>query len=246
MYPNVSITMPIYNRNNFKRMILSNLLKLDYDKNKIEFCLYDDGTEPFFKNQEEHDHFINIIKPITFKYKYDKIRKGIGEKRNALVKMATHKYIASMDSDDLYMSSYLKHSFNILLENKLGLVCSPEMLFLYPLQDWRMTGIDCQVKRMGHEATMVFTKKHWKAMGGFQKKGTGEGVKMIDNMDEKTIGKTKIQHCMICICHKENSVNKDSFFDKGNIKYNLSEYDKQLIRDCLGIPNMENNGSLTL
>ena len=42
---NVSICMPIYNRNNFKRMILSNLTKLDYDKNKLEFCLLDDGTE---------------------------------------------------------------------------------------------------------------------------------------------------------------------------------------------------------
>jgi len=234
-YPNVSITMPIYNRNNFKRLILSNLLKLDYDKSKIEFCLYDDGTEPFFKDQEEHDHFINIIKPITFIYKYNKIKKSIGEKRNALVKMATHKYIASMDSDDLYMSSYLKHSFNILLKNRLGLVASPQMLFLYPLQGWKMTGIDCQVKRLAHEATMVFTKKHHKAMGGFNTKGTGEGVRMIDGMDEKTIGKTEIDKCMLCIVHKNNTVPKDLFYSKGDIKYSFSEYDKSLIKNCLGI-----------
>ena len=104
-YPNISICMPIYNRNNFKRLILSNLLKLDYDFNKIEFCLYDDGTEPFFIDKEEKDHFINIIKPITFKYKYEKNKKEIGEKRNLLTKMATHKFIACMDSDDLYMPS---------------------------------------------------------------------------------------------------------------------------------------------
>ena len=71
-YPHVSIIMPIYNRNKFKRLILSNLLKLDYDKSKIEFCLYDDGTEPFFKNDKEKEHFIEIIKPISFKYKYNK------------------------------------------------------------------------------------------------------------------------------------------------------------------------------
>jgi glycosyltransferase involved in cell wall biosynthesis len=235
MYPNISICMPIYNRNNFKRLILSNLLKLDYDFSKIEFCLYDDGTEPFFEDKEEKEHFIDIIKPMTFKYKYEKIKKDIGFKRNALVKMATHKHIACMDSDDMYMPSYLKHSLDILLKNNLGLVCSPQMLFLYPYHDWKMTGIDCKEKRMGHEATMVFTKKYHKAMGGFTPKGTGEGVKLIDGMNEKNIGKSDIQYCMLCIAHKDNSVPKDMFLDKGDIEYNLSEYDKQLIKYSLKI-----------
>jgi glycosyltransferase involved in cell wall biosynthesis len=234
-YPEISICMPIYNRNNFKRLIVSNLLKLDYDFNKIEFCLYDDGTEKFFEDKEEMEHFINIIKPIKFKYKYERVKKDIGEKRNLLVKLATHKYIAMMDSDDLYISSYLKHSLDILLKNKLGLVCSPQMLFLYPHQEWKLTGIDCQVKRMGHEATMVFTKKYFKAMGGFTNKGTGEGVKLIDGMNEKNIGKSEIQYCMICICHQGNSVSKDDFFDKQKIECKLSEYDKQLIKDALNI-----------
>jgi len=234
-YPNISICMPIYNRNKFKRLILSNLLKLDYDFNKIEFCLYDDGTEPFFIDKEEKDNFINIIKPMTFKYKYDRVKKEIGEKRNLLVKMATHKHIACMDSDDLYMPSYLKHSLDILLKNKLGLVCSPQMLFLYPHHDWKLTGIDCKVKRMGHEASMVFTKKYFNAMGGFTPKGTGEGVKLIDGMNDKKIGKSKIENVMLCICHKDNTVNKDTFLDKGDIEYKLSEYDKQLIKDALNL-----------
>jgi len=237
-YPHVSIIMPIYNRNKFKRLILSNLLKLDYDKSKIEFCLYDDGTESFFLDQKEQEHFINIIKPITFKYKYDKVKKSIGYKRNALVKMASCRYIACMDSDDIYMSSYLKHSLDLLLQKNLGLVTSPQMLFLFPHKDWKLTGIDCQVKRLGHEATFVFTKKYFKAMGGFASKGYGEGVHMIDGMNENKIGKTKIDKVMICICHKENSVNKDLFFEKGNIEYNLSEYDKGLIRDCLSITDV--------
>ena len=110
----VSIICPIYNRNNFKRLILSNLLKLDYDKSKLEFCLYDDGTEPFFKDKEEEEHFIEIIKPITLKYKYNNIQKEIGYKRNALVKLATHNIICCMDSDDLYLPNYLKHSLEIM------------------------------------------------------------------------------------------------------------------------------------
>ncbi len=234
----VSIIMPIYNRNNFKRIILSNLLKLDYDKSKLEFCLYDDGTEPFFKNDKEKDHFIEIIKPISFKYKYNNIRREIGYKRNSLVKLATHNIICCMDSDDLYLSTYLKHSLKIMKDQKVGLVGSPQMLFLYPYLDWRMTAIDCNVKRMIHEATMVFSKKYWKTMGGFNNKGTGEGCKMIDGMLDKKIGKSEIQDCMICICHKNNTVNKEHFEDKQVIEYNISEYDKQLIKDSLGISDM--------
>ncbi len=230
--------MPIYNRNNFKKLIISNLLKLDYDLSKIEFCMYDDGTDKFIKNWKEHTDFKNIISPIQFNYKYNNIKQTIGYKRNILVKMASNKYIAMMDSDDLYMSSYLKHSLDLLINKKLGLVCSPQMLFLYPLQDWKMTGIDCNEKRMGHEATMVFTKKYFNAMKGFKTNSQGEGVKLIDGMNEKNIGKTHIQKCMLCICHKENSVNKDYFFDKNSIEYTLEDYDKDIISNALGISNV--------
>jgi len=234
----VSIIMPIYNRNNFKRIILSNLLKLDYDKSKLEFCLYDDGTEPFFKDDKEKEHFIEIIKPISFKYKYNNIRKEIGYKRNSLVKLATHNIICCMDSDDLYLPNYIKHSLKIMKTEKVGLVGSPQMLFLYPHLEWRMTAIDCNVKRMIHEATMVFTKKYHKSMGGFKNKGTGEGCQMIDGMLDKKIGKSEIDEVMICICHKNNTVDKEHFEDKTKVEYKICEYDKQLIKDSLGIFDM--------
>jgi len=231
----VSICMPIYNRTNFKRMILSNLTKLDYDKNKLEFCLLDDGEEPFFKNKKEEEVFIDFIKPIKMKYKYSSFRKSIGYKRNTLVKMATHNIICCMDSDDLYMSSYIKYSLEVMKKDKVGLVGSPQMLFLYPHLDWRLTAIDCDVKRMIHEATMIFTKKYWKSMGGFNTEGNGEGVKMIEGMSDKKIGKTDIVNCMICICHKENTVPKKLFEDKPKIEYQLSDFDIDLIKSTLKI-----------
>jgi len=233
----VSIICPIYNRNNFKKLILSNLLKLDYDKNKLEFCLYDDGDIPFFKDKEEQECFVQLIKPITFKYKYNNIQKEIGYKRNALVKLATHNIICCMDSDDLYLPNYLKHSLEVMKKEKVGLVGSPQMLFLFPELDWRMTAIDCNVKRLIHEATMVFTKKYHKSMGGFSNKGTGEGCRLIDGMIDKKIGKTQVAEIMVCICHSNNTVNKKSFEDKQNVEYKISDFEKKLIKDCLGINN---------
>ena len=106
------------------------------------------------------------------------------------------------------------------------------MLFIYPHKDWLMTGIDCQVKRMGHEATFVFTKKYHKSMGGFAKEGTGEGVKMIDGMKDCLIGKTEIKYIMLCICHENNSVSKDRFKQMNKMGVTLPQTEKDLILSC--------------
>lgn len=230
-YPNISICMPIYNRNKFIKLILSNILKLDYDFNKLEFIIDDDGD---VENVDQWGDIQDIIKPIKYKYLKYKNKRSIGVKRNNLVKQASNKIIAFMDSDDLYLSNYLKHSIDILKKGNYGLVGSRQMLFLYPKLNWKLTAIQCMEKRMAHEATFVFTKKYWKASGGFQKSSKGEGVGMIDYMNKNKIGMTNIDECMICICHDNNTVNKSRFIESEEIKGALiSDYDKNLILNSL-------------
>ena len=236
----VSIIMPIFNRNNFKNLIISNLLRLDYPLQDLEFVLLDDGEDKFIKSHEEYIEFENIIKPIKFNYKWEAKRMEIGVKRNKLVKQATYNIIACMDSDDIYMSDYIKYSVDILKNNKKGLVGSNQMLFCYPLDNFLMTGIQCGEKRMIHEASMVFTKKHFRAMGGFKRNSQGEGVNMIDGMNSRTIGLTEISKIMICICHSSNTINKDHFKkNKLNNTPTLDDFDKGLILSCL--PDMKHN-----
>ena len=89
---------------------------------------------------------------------------------------------------------------------------------------------------MIHEAGMIFTKKHWKAMGGFCKNSEGEGVKMIDGMNPKTIGLLECHKVIICICHNNNTICKDRFYENDNLKggvEQLSLYDKQLILNSI-------------
>ncbi len=236
----VSIIMPIYNRNNFKHLIINNLLRLDYSLHDLEFVMLDDGDDKFIKSHEEYIEFENIIKPIKFNYKWEKKRMEIGVKRNKLVKQSSYNIIACMDSDDIYMSDYISYSVNLIKNSRKGLVGSNQMLFCYPLDNFLITGIQCGEKRMIHEATMVFTKKHWRAMGGFKKNSQGEGVSMIDGMNSKTIGLTEIHKIMICLCHSTNTINKDRFKkDKLKNTPELDDYDKELILSCLS--NVKHN-----
>ena len=56
----------------------------------------------------------------------------IAEKRTYLTKKMTHNYFANMDSDDIYMESFLKYSLDLIKRNKAGMCGSPEMIFVWP------------------------------------------------------------------------------------------------------------------
>lgn len=235
-YPNITIVTPIFERNKFKNLIISNLINLDYPLEKLTYIIDDDGIEEkFIRSEIEFQDFKDAISPIHFIYKHYNKKRSIGEKRNNLVKLSTDKLIANMDSDDLMVSTWLNHSLEIMKSKKFGLVGTNQMIFLYPNENWKTTAIQCTTKRMIHEAGMLFTKKHWKAMGGFGKSSQGEGTKMIDNMNEKIVGLTEAQYVILCICHKTNTINKDRFKEYNEIGAgkNLTEYHKQLILNCI-------------
>jgi glycosyltransferase involved in cell wall biosynthesis len=209
-YPNVSILMPSYNRRKFLPLITNNLINMDYDKSKLELCIFDDGMEPLFTD-ETLKQTRKLLSPLKIVYKYDKKKRDIGVKRNMLVKMSKHKICIMMDDDDIYFSSYIKHSVETLKNTKAGLVGSNSMLFIYPNHNYKMSTIQCDAKRQIHEATMCFTKKYFNGMPGFAKSSLGEGAKMIDH-NENNIALTDIKHSMICFCHSGNSFNKEQFY----------------------------------
>jgi len=210
--PNVSILIPCYKRRNFIPLIISNIVTQDYPKEKLELVILQDGEEDLFINETRKEIFKQVIS-ISFKYVYEKnIRRTIGEKRNKLVKLASHNICAMMDSDDIYMSSYIRYSVNGLKQYKAGISSSACMTFVYPKYDFRMTAIKCGYKYQCHEACAVFSKKYHKKMGGFNKTSSGEGVGMFSYNDKEIIN-LDITKLMVCIAHSENTIDKEQFSD---------------------------------
>ena len=115
-----------------------------------------------------------------------------------------------MDDDDIYDAQYVLYSYKCLFDNKCGLVGSSSMLFTYPELDFKLTGIQCPKKFQIHEATMLFTRKYFNSMGGFEKTSQGEGYSFIRNQ-EKNVFNTDINFVMICVGHEGNSVDKLQF-----------------------------------
>ena len=231
--PNVSILIPCYQRRNFIPLMISNIICQDYPRDKLELVILQDGDEDLFIDDKRKQLFEKSI-GIKFRYIYEKnIRRTIGEKRNKLVKLASHNICAMMDSDDIYMSSYIRHSVNGLKEYKAGISSSACMTFVYPNNDYLMTAIKCGYKYQCHEACAVFTKKYWKKMGGFNKTSAGEGIGMFSYNDREIIN-LDINKLMVCIAHSDNTIDKEQFSNQ-NREYAIFSNDglKTLITRCL-------------
>jgi glycosyltransferase involved in cell wall biosynthesis len=99
----VSIIIPTYNRKKFEKLIEYNINCQDYP-NIVEIIIADDGDK-------EEALELNVKYPI----KYIKCpRMTIGKKRNLLAANCKSEYIAHMDTDDIYFSTYISHSLEVL------------------------------------------------------------------------------------------------------------------------------------
>tara|TARA_R110002167_G_scaffold16160_7_gene63659 strand:+ start:6776 stop:7537 length:762 start_codon:yes stop_codon:yes gene_type:complete len=215
--PCISILIPCWRRRKFIPLMLANILNQNYPKDKIEVVILQDGDQDLFIDDKRKELFLTSLGNIKLNYKYEpNHRRTIGEKRNLLVKMATHKICAMMDSDDIYLETYLRYSVNALHQYKAGITSSNSMLFVYPKDEFKMSAISCDYKHMCHEACAVFTKKYFKSLGGFSKSSQGEGVKMFQGADNKIVN-IDISKLMVCVCHQGeegNTIDKKQFEDE--------------------------------
>jgi len=213
--PKISILTPLYNRNKFLPLMLANVKTFAYPKEKLEWFILDskdgDSDVKFIPDQQTYETIRRQIHPIQLKYEYIDRKMTIAEKRTYLTKKMTHPYFANMDSDDIYMECFLKYSLDLIRKNKAGMCGSPEMIFVWPHLDYRVTAIKCEAKRQAHEATFFGTKKYVRSMNYYTKNDEkGEGASLID-FNENNFVSSECALQMICVCHNTNTCNKDSF-----------------------------------
>lgn len=231
LYENISVLVPTYNRNKFLPLFIMGLKCQSYPHDKITLIIDDDGDDKFIKNieaVEEHLH------PIKVKYITNKQRRSIGQKRNDLIKQCETKVFAFMDDDDIYFPSYLQYSYETLKTNKVGLVGSDKMLFCMSDRDFSVHGIDCgNNKVMIHEASMMMTKKFYRASVKFGNHSAGEGKELFTG-NTKNVAITDIAGCMCCLQHGENTIDKLQFANDDNrVDLEITDEMKSMLKEIL-------------
>ena len=251
--PKISILTPLYNRNKFLPLMLMNIKTFDYPKEKLEWFILDskdgDSDVKLIPDQETYETIRRQIHPIKLKYEYIDRKMTIAEKRTYLTKKMTHPYFANMDSDDIYMECFLKYSLDLIRKNKAGMCGSPEMIFVWPHLDYRVTAIKCEAKRQAHEATFFGTKKYVRSMNYYTKNDEkGEGASLID-FNENNFVTSECALQMICVCHNTNTCNKDAFEEINIQDANITGGKKDILEAIMAEEidsGKENNSAFTI
>jgi len=117
-FPEVSIVMPIYNSESYIRESIASVLHQTF-KN-FELICVDDCS---------HDDTINIVR--EFCANDDRVvllqlcsNSGAAVARNLGIKESKGRYIAFLDSDDLWNPNKLEHQLRFMKENSIAFACS--------------------------------------------------------------------------------------------------------------------------
>ena len=188
-----SSIIPTYNRKKFEKLIEYNILCQTYP-NILEIVIADDGDEDMLELNVPYQ--INYIKCA---------RMTIGQKRNLLASKCKGFYIAHMDTDDVYLPSYIEHSVSILETQKKDAVGTSDMIFIYA--DGKTGAMRNPLLSMANEATLVYKKSFWneKQFGETQ---SSEAIPFLQGRHWQT-AHSEIKKVMICICHSTNTVDKN-------------------------------------
>ena len=213
MTEKITILVPTYKRRRFLPLLIRNIKLQDYPHSLLKVIIDDDSPEEdkLIISEQELKDVQEHLYPIQLEYKFIKNKRSIGKKRNELIKSADTKIVTFMDDDDVYLPTYITYQYELLKENKAGCVGSNKMIFTMSEKDWEVYAIDCgSVKCLIHEATLMMTKKWFKASCGFENSSQGEG-KTIFQGNEKNVVISDVMRCMICLQHPWNTIDKLQF-----------------------------------
>lgn len=118
MTPLVSIIMPCYNAERYIAQSIESVLAQTYQN--WELLITDDGSTDrsvdIVSRYSKHDDRINVLVPDE--------HSGIARTRNLSISLAKGRFVAFLDSDDIWKSDKLEKQVNFMLENNVAFTYS--------------------------------------------------------------------------------------------------------------------------
>lgn len=237
-YPTVSLITPTKNRKIFISLMIHQVEKLDYPKDKLEWIIVDDSNDledsslreesPAIPssagNFEDSEYIKETLKNLCkIKYNYIHISKDnskdntISYKRNFAIKQSNGEYICHIDDDDFYFPHSLKTKI-AFLENMKNKNCigSTELPVYNLLDD---TSILTNSNNLA-EASMVYRRTFWETRE-FSEHLQGEGYAFTINRRNELLDIPYL-FSMIAVNHGNNVTGKTRLYTGNSNNYNGS------------------------
>ena len=206
-HPFVSIVTPTYNRVKFMEGLVACYVAQDYPKERMEWIMYDDGTEP------AGETFLELTKKAglpNVRYIYEPIKVNIGAKRNRLNKEAKGDIVIAMDDDDFYSPervSHVVHKFRSF--PKIELAGSSE-IFMYYKDNGQIIRLGPYGPNHATNGTMAWRKSYGKTHTYDETVTCAEEKSFLEEYKHQMIQLDPFK-TMLVMSHSLNTFNKDMF-----------------------------------
>jgi len=215
LLPFVSICTPTFNRRPFIPYIIKCFEHQTYPKDRIEWIIIDDGTDPI-------EDLVKDIEQVKYFYYEEKML--LGKKRNLMHSKCSGDIIIYMDDDDYYPEQRISHAVETLLENPSFLVAgSSEMHFYF---DSRNQVYQCGPYKDYHAtaATFAFKKELLLETSYNEENALAEEKHFLKNYTIPLKQLDTLKSIMV-FSHKHNSLNKEKMLENmESTKTKLSRY----------------------
>lgn len=124
--PFVSVCTPTFNRRPFIPSMIQMYKNQDYPKDRMEWIIIDDGSDPIEDLITEAQKEIPNIKY----YKFD-TKMHLGKKRNIMHEKSIGNILVYMDDDDYYPHDRVSHAVQKLKDNKQAMCAGSSEIYVY-------------------------------------------------------------------------------------------------------------------
>jgi len=226
-FPFVSICTPTFNRRPFIPFMIKCFEQQTYPKNRIEWIIIDDGTDPI----EE------LVKDIPqVKYFYYQEKMILGKKRNLMHTKCSGDIIIYMDDDDYYPPERIYHAVKTLLDNPTYLIAGSSEMYVYFDSKKRMYRCGPYKEYHSTAATFAFRKELLLETSFNNENALAEEKHFLKNytIPLKQLDSLK---SIIVFSHKHNSLNKEKLLTNLEMtKTVLTDYN---VNDLISDPGLK-------
>ena len=201
--PFVSICTPTFNRRPFIPFIIKCFENQTYPKNRMEWIIIDDGTDPI------EDMVANI--PQVKYYKYSN-KMTLGKKRNLMHNKSSGSILVYMDDDDYYPPERVSHAVETLQNNPQALCAGSSEMCIYFKHIHRMYQFGPYGPNHSTAATFAFRRELLKQTSYDENASLAEEKKFLKDYTIPFVQMDPMK-CILVFSHVHNSFDKKTMLE---------------------------------
>jgi len=208
-YPFVSVCTPTFNRRPFIPAIIKCFQNQTYPKNRLEWIIIDDGTDPI-------EDLVKHIPRVKY-FRYNK-KMTLGKKRNLMHEKSKGDIIVYMDDDDYYPPNRVSHAVDKLNASPGVLCAGSSQMFIWFNDLKEMWQFGPYGDNHATAGTFAFRKELLKKTGYNNSASLAEEREFLKGYTTPIV-QLDSEKVILCFSHLHNTFDKKNLLINPNPQY---------------------------